>query len=141
MSQENVSIVQGIYDALQKGDIPTMLGSFDPNIHWISANNSPYADRSPYHGVNQVMEGVFMRIGTDFDGFTIHVDELLDAGDKVVMLGSYTGVVKETGRPIDAQVAHIWTMKDGKAVKWQQYLDTYQVSEARKAVASTKAPA
>ncbi len=27
-----------------------------------------------------------------------------------------------------AQVAHIWTMREGRAVKFQQYLDTLQVA-------------
>jgi ketosteroid isomerase-like protein len=130
MSQENVNVVRGIYEAFGRGDIPAVLATLDPNIEWIAANNSPYADRSPYHGVNQVLEGVFMRIGADFDGFTIKVDELLEAGDKVVMLGSYGGAVKATGKPIDAQVAHVWTITDGKAIKWQQYTDTHHLAEA-----------
>lgn len=141
MSQENVNVVRDIYEAFGRGNIPAVLATLDPNIEWIAANNSPYADRSPYHGVNQVLEGVFMRIGADFDGFTIKVGELLDAGDKIVMLGSYSGVVKATGKPIDAQVAHVWTITGGKVVKWQQYTDTHHLAEAAKQTVNVALPA
>jgi uncharacterized protein len=67
----------------------------------------------------------------DFD-VTIEVDELLDAGEKVVMLGFYTGVRKATGKRFRAQAAHIWTIVAGKAVKFQQYTDTYQLAESAK---------
>ena len=106
-----------------------MLELFDPAIEWVVAENSPLADHSPYRGLNQVVEGVFTRIGLEFPGLTIQVDELLDAGDKIVMLGRYHGVRKATGKGFQAQVAHIWTISTGKATKFQQYLDTYQVAQ------------
>jgi uncharacterized protein len=132
MSQETVNVVKSIYKAFGQGDIPAVFDLFDPAIEWIAADNSPAAEGSPYHGVNEVREGVFMRIVTEFDGFAIRVDEILDAGDKVVMLGYYLGARKATGKQIQAQVAHIWTIAAGKAVKFQQYTDTYQLAQSAK---------
>jgi ketosteroid isomerase-like protein len=127
MSQENVTLIKRLYEAFGRGDIPAVLDFFDPTIEWVAADNSPVADRSPYHGVSEVRAGVFMRVVADFD-VTIEVDELLDAGDKVVMLGYYNGVRRATGKRFRAQAAHIWTMAAGKAVKFQQYTDTYQLA-------------
>jgi uncharacterized protein len=105
---------------------------FDQDIEWIAAENSPAGPGSPYHGLNAVREGVFTRIASGYEGFTIKVDELLDAGDKVIMLGYYLGARKKTGKQFQAQVAHIWTIAEGKAVKFQQYTDTYQLAESAK---------
>ncbi len=105
------------------------LSCSDPAIKWFAAENSPLADRSPYRGLNQVVEGVFTRIGLEFPGLAIQVHELLDTGDKIVMLGRHHGVRKATGKGFHAQVAHIWTITGGKATKFQQYLDTYQVAQ------------
>ena len=129
MSQENIKIVKDIYKSFEQRDIPAVLNLFDPSIEWIAAENSPAAVGSPYHGRDEVREGVFMRIAAGFEGFTIKVDELLDAGDKIVMLGYYLGTRKATGKYFKAQVAHIWTIADGKAAKFQQYTDTYQMAE------------
>ena len=128
MSQENVNVVKRIYEAFGKGDVLAVFEQFDPNIEWIAADNSPAAVGSPYHGLEAVRDGVFSRTVSIFDGFTIRVDELLDAGDKVVMLGYYLAIHKETGKEIRAQVAHIWTVSSGKATKFQQYTDTYQLA-------------
>lgn len=98
MSKANIDVVKKIYTAFGQGNIPAVLALFDPSIEWVAAENSPLADRSPYRGLNQVVEGVFTRIGVEFPGLTIQVDELLDAGDKIVMLGRYHGVRKTTGK-------------------------------------------
>ena len=84
MSQANVNVVERIYEAFGRGDIPAVFEHFDPNIEWIAAENSPAAPGSPCRGLEAVRDGVFARIVSLFDGFTIRVDELLDAGDKVV---------------------------------------------------------
>ena len=125
----NMDTVNKIYSAFAAGNIPGVLEWFDPAIEWVAAENSPLADHSPYRGLNQVVEGVFTRIGLEFPGLAIQVDELLDAGEKIVMLGRYHGVRKATGKAFHAQVAHIWTIAAGKVTKFQQYLDTYQVAE------------
>lgn len=125
-------MVKGIYKAFGEGDIPAVFELFDPAIEWIAAENSPAAAGSPYHGLNEVREGVFMLIGADFPGMAISVDELFDAGDKIVMLGYYIGARKATGKQFRAQVAHIWTIAAGKVVKFQQYTDTYQLAESAK---------
>ena len=38
--------------------------------------------------------------------------------------------LKKNGAIIDAQAAHLWTLKDGKAIGFQQYVDTKQLDEA-----------
>ncbi len=130
MSQENVRVVRNLYESFAKGDIPAVLSSFDPNIEWIAAENSPYAGSEPYVGPTAVLENVIMRIGTDWDNFSIRVDELIDAGEKVIMLGYYSGAHKSTGKQMLTQVAHIWTLAGSKLVKFQQYTDTKQLMEA-----------
>ena len=130
MSQENINVINRIYEAFNLGNFPAVLDLLDPAVEWIAADNSPLADRSPYHGLNEVREGVFRRIAAGFSGLTIRVGELIDAGDKVVMLGFYDGVRKATGKQIHAQVAHIWTIAADKAVRFQQYTDTYQLAES-----------
>jgi ketosteroid isomerase-like protein len=130
MSQQNVDFIRALYEAFAKGDIPAVLGDFDPNIRFILADNSPYAANSPHIGPTAVLENVFMRIGAEWNNFAIRVDELIDAGEKVIMLGYYTGTYKATGKQILAQVAHIWTSEGGKAIKFQQYTDTKQLAEA-----------
>jgi ketosteroid isomerase-like protein len=73
---------------------------------------------------------VFARLGDEWDGWSLAIGELLDAGDTVVATGRYSGTYKETGGAINAQFVHVWKVRDGKAVSFQQYTDTAQVQRA-----------
>ncbi len=128
MSQENVDLIRAIYAAFAAGDVPGVLSRMSPDIVWNEAENFPYADGNPYVGPQAVLEGVFARIGAEWDGFEAAPDELLDAGDAVVALGRYRGIFKATGKRLDAQFAHVWRVADGKAAAFQQYTDTLQAA-------------
>ena len=51
-------------------------------------------------------------------------DEFLEAGDEVVVLGRYRGTAKQTGKPLDVPFVHVWSLRDGKAWRFRQFLDT-----------------
>lgn len=134
MSAENVDIVKGIYQAFATGDVPAVVGAMSPDIEWNEAENFPYSDGNPYIGPDAILGGVFARIGGEWDGFSVEPSQFLDAGDTVVMTGRYTGTYNATGRPIHAQVAHFWTLADGKVVQFQQLVDTLAVARCTGAV-------
>lgn len=125
-SRSNAQRIQSLYDSFASGDVPTVLGSFDPNIVWIEADNINYADRNPYRGPQAIAEGIFMRIGQDWNNFRVNVEQLIDGGENVVALGRYTATNKNTGQPLNAQFVHVWSLRDGKIVRFQQYADTAQ---------------
>ena len=128
MSQQNVDLIRAVYDALAAGDVPGILARLSPDVVWNEAENFPYADGNPYRGHDSILTGVFGRLGAEWEGFEVITQELLDAGDAVVVLGRYRGTCKATGRALDAQLAHVWRVADGKAVRFQQYTDTLQAA-------------
>ena len=130
MSQENVNTVRGVYEAFGRGDIPFVIAALDPKVEWLEAENFIYADNNPYISPNAVLEGVFMRIGREWDGFTVSPKEVLDAGDTVIAYGYYSGTYKKSGKHVRAQFAHFFSFRDGKVVKFQQYTDTAQFQQA-----------
>lgn len=114
--------VRSLYDAFSRGDIPTVLGSLDPEVEWIEAEGGPYPGTS--RGPEAVLHNVFMKLGTEWDGFTVTPQQLVDHGETVVMLGEYRGTYKATGKSIRIPVAHAWTVRDGKIKRFVQYTDT-----------------
>lgn len=127
---KNRDIVKALYDAFGRGDVPAVLGAFDPEIQWKEAENFLYADGNPYVGPQAVAEGVFQRIVSDVDNFSVLPERFADGGDTVVAEGRYRGTMKTTGTPVDAQFAHVWQLRDDKVVRFQQYTDTKQWSES-----------
>ena len=80
MSQQNVDLMKSLYEAFGRGDVPTVLGAMDPAIVWNEAEGFPYADKNPYVGPQAVLEGVFARLGGEWDGFAVALEEVHDAG-------------------------------------------------------------
>lgn len=130
MSAETLDLVRSIYAAFAAGDIPGVVALMSPGIVWNEAESFLYADGNPYVGPDAILAGVFARLGSEWDGFAAVPEEFLDAGDTVVVLGRYKGSNKATGRPLDAQLAHVWRVEDGKAAAFRQYTDTLQAARA-----------
>ena len=130
MSEESVNVVKGVYEAFGRGDIPAVLAALDPQVEWWEAENFIYADGNPYVGPEAVLQGVFARIGGEWEGFEVAPEEILDAGETVVGRGYYSGTYKRNGRRVRAQFAHLFTFRDGRVVKFQQYTDTAQFLKA-----------
>lgn len=129
MPSENVALIQGLYAAFGAGDVPGAVSRMSPDIVWNEAEHFPYADGNPYVGPDAILAGVFARLGGEWDGFAAVPAEYLDAGDTVVVLGRYRGTYRATGRSLDAQLAHVWRIADGKVAGFQQYTDTFQTAQ------------
>ena len=128
---DNVGVVQSMYDAFAKGDVPGVLAGLDEEVVWNEAENFPYADGNPYIGHEAVVNGVFARIGAEWEYWNLVDMSLSEMGsDKVFATGRYNAKNKRTGKSISAQFVHVWNLKDGKAIQFQQYADTKQVAAA-----------
>ena len=123
----NGYIIQGVYNAFAKGDVPAVLGAMDANISWTEAAGFPYG--GTYIGPNAILENVFMRLATEWDGFSTVPERIVDGGDTVVALGNYGGTYKKTGRSMSVPFAHVYDLRDGKIVRFVQHTDTAKVAE------------
>jgi hypothetical protein len=126
----NLDLVRDIYAAFAAGNIPAFLGKLDPQIRWNEAEGFPYCDRNPYVGPDAVVSGVFQRLGQDWQGFRVVVGEIVGGGDVVTMFGRYSARSNKTGKQLDVQCAHTWWLRGGKAVRFQQMVDTAAVGKA-----------
>jgi ketosteroid isomerase-like protein len=126
----NIQRARDLYDAFDRGDIATVLGMFDPGIEWREAEGNPFQPSgSPWIGGEAITQNLFIKIPTEFDGFTLHPQVFHDAGDTVVVELRYSGTGTATGKSLDAQVCHILKFRDGKLTSFQQFVDTAQLQE------------
>lgn len=124
---KNVDIIKGAYESFAKGDIPAVLDVLDKDVIWTEMEGFPTG--GTYVGPERVLNGVFMPLGTEWENFQAQPEEFLDAGDRVVVLGHYQGAYKATGKGMRVPFAHVWTVREGKVVKFVQFTDTLLVSK------------
>jgi ketosteroid isomerase-like protein len=119
MSQENVEIARSGYEHfLARGDV--LPGIFDPDFILDMSTFGGWPERQEYHGVAGLRE--FVRDWLEpWDDFEFHVEELLDAGDKVVAVVRQAGSSHASGVRVDMHLAHVISFRRGKQYRVEMY--------------------
>lgn len=119
---EQSDLVRNLYAAFGRGDIPTVLGALAPDAAWTESEGGPYG--GTYRGAGAILDGVFMKLGGEWDGFAAVPAQFIAEGDTVVVLGEYSGTYKATGRAFRAPFAHVWKLRDDRVATFTQITDT-----------------
>lgn len=130
MSQTNVALINSLYEAFARGDLQSVRNKMSPEIEWYEAESFPYEDGNPYVGPDDILDGVYARLTGEWDNFSEEVRSVMDAGEKIVTTGYYSGSYKPTGKTVWAQFVHVWTLRDGLVSAFDQYTDTAQFRDA-----------
>jgi len=127
----NLSVIDSAYKAFAVGNIPAVLAVMNANIVWNEAEGNAYADGNPYIGPDEVLNGVFARIGAEHEYFNLTDIKLHEmSNNQVLATLRYKAKIKNNGAEYNTQAAHLWTLKNGKVINFQQYVDTKQLADA-----------
>lgn len=127
--QQNLQAVQGIFEAFGRGDVPALLNFVAEDVRW----TIPGPDNVPYFGERQAHAGVtdfFIKIGSSVEFERFEPREFIARDERVVVLGSERGRVKQTGKTFDNDWSMVFTLRDGKVNDFFCYENTAAVSEA-----------
>ena len=128
---DNVELVKQGYQYFAEGNVEAVLELFHPEMEWNECKGFPYISGDGlFIGPNAVVQNVFAKIPENMDDFQVDIQELFGSGDRVVMVGHYKGVWKETGKEFKANATHVWTVKDEKATHFFQAVDTAEIVNA-----------
>ncbi|MCE2613844.1 nuclear transport factor 2 family protein [Flavobacteriaceae bacterium D16] len=123
--------VKKLYNAFAEGDVETVMAGFAEDIEWNEAENFIYSDGNPYVGGAAIGEGVFARLGSEWEYWNLENLQFLNVDTNMVLAtGRYKALNKASGKELDAQFAHLWTLRDSLVSSFQQYTDTKQAAEA-----------
>ena len=128
MSRENVELVERVLK--QARDDPTaFLEIVDDEARWeVSALDLPEGG-GPYRGKAGVSE-FFRRWVGGFTGWDYEVDQLIDAGDSVVIHLRQWGRGKGSGVPVTDDFWQVWTIREGKLIRRTRFPDKAAALEA-----------
>jgi ketosteroid isomerase-like protein len=116
-SKPNVAVVRGFYEAV---DVSAMLEFLDPQIDWRGPESLPWGGTFRGHdGVRKFFGIVADRIAEA----RREKQQYLDAGGRVVVLLRSIGRANG-GTVWDLPEVHVWTVSNGKAVSFENYVDT-----------------
>lgn len=122
------STLESFYAAMSTGDVPGAVALMDADVVWVESAGFIYS--GTFHGPDAVVEGVFARLGGEWDGFAAIPDYVIGEGDRGIAIGTYSGTYKATGKSFSARFAHSITAREGKIVEFEQVVDSAQVNLA-----------
>ena len=127
MSRENIDLALTAYEAWDRGDIETAFAGIDEDFEFHEDPQFPEA--GVYRG-RDAFRGYFDRFREEWEGYRVRVEEVLDSGDKVLVFTQQMARGKASGVQIDLRIAHLWTIRSGKAVRMQAYFDRAEALKA-----------
>jgi ketosteroid isomerase-like protein len=116
MAQENVEIVRGALEAYARGDLERALADTDADVVWNPAEEPPMRGLDEVRAYLQRWEGVWEELDTTPEEFT-------DAGDRVVVTIHFRGRGRGSGVEVDARSHHVYTLRDGRTVRMDEFTD------------------
>jgi ketosteroid isomerase-like protein len=134
--QANTELIRKTYAAFNAGDLQTILTYVADGARFNNQGPAvvPYAGL--YNGKEEIVR-FFQAIAESTEGGEVVAESFVAQGDRVIAVGRYRATVRSTGSKIDSPIAHDFTVRDGKVVRWEGYSDTAMVAAAHTVKAAT----
>ena len=128
MSDENLQVVQELFDSVARGDIEGALRYVRPDGEWV---NPDYAMES---GIRHGLSGVRTALTALRDSFAelrFEISEMIDVDDRVLVTGTFSGVGRTSDAAFGPQVfGSVVTLAGGQIQRYQWYLSTEEARDA-----------
>ena len=115
----DIDAIRRVYEKWALGEFGET-GIFDPEITTIWADEIP--DMSETRGISGLAAATRMWLER-FEQFSLRPDSFHEAGDRVLVLLRVVGRHHGSDVDIEWKTAHLWTMRNGKAVRLQGWRD------------------
>lgn len=124
----NIEIIQKLYRTFKDKDYLSFRQICNPNLEWVQ--NPGFPNGSTNYGANAVVDNVFEAFNRDWKSWSFQIEEYLDAGDSIIVIGFYQGTHKASGKSFRSDAAHIYDLVDSKVTKFRQFADTKVIWDA-----------
>ena len=126
MSQENVEIVRRAIAAYSRTGEPPE-GFFDPQIEvWESPELPGELAGTGYHNLARAGEALL----DSFEEWSIEPERFFDLGERILVFVRFRAKGKGSGVPVEAPLAYLYTLRDGKVIEWGLFGDRSKALEA-----------
>lgn len=124
----NIEIIQELYRTFEAKDYEAFRQICDPNLKWIQ--NQGFPNGSINYGADAVIDNVFKAFNLDWESWSFKIEEYLDAGTSVIVIGFYEGVHRVSRKSFRSDTAHVYDLVDGKVTRFRQFADTKVIWDA-----------
>ena len=128
INEANIEVLRPVYEQFAEGNFRPVTDAYGPDLEWGWSEEFP-----DIAGVERGAEGQSERMLTwlrTWEHWRVEAEEYRTNGDLVVVLTRYIGRGKGSGVDVDTPGAHLWTVRDGRAVRMVVFSDRERALEA-----------
>jgi ketosteroid isomerase-like protein len=129
MSQENVDAARAQYERWNAGDMEAWIAGFDPNAEYVSSVVAGLDGTGAYFG-HAGLRTFVAQYREAWEHFQLEPGEFIAADDRVVVVMQALGRGRESGIVVEHEFAHVWTFRNGLAVRHESYQSRAEALEA-----------
>jgi ketosteroid isomerase-like protein len=134
MSQENVEIVRRVYERYSEGDFRASADLLDPRVTLVLAHASDWGPETPEAGIYVGAEAVaaYTRdyLLKPWEDFKMKAEELVEAGDSVLVRVLQSGVGRTSGAPAELRYFTLWSFRGPKVIRIESFRERATALEA-----------
>jgi len=123
MDESALEPVRGVYASWAEGDFGSPASIFHPDVEFDRTSGDMQLDLGgPFHGIEE-MERATRTWFSAWKDFRIEAAEVIDLGDRALVLTRWGGEGRDSGVPMFGHGADVWTVRGGKVTALQMYWD------------------
>jgi ketosteroid isomerase-like protein len=120
----NIEALEPIYAEWSEGRFGTWFEVFADDYEWGFSPDFPEGAVAPDPGARGAGESGRLRAWlSPWHEWRCLAERYIPLGDQVLVLTRYLGVAKTSGLPVDQEGAHLWRLREGKAVRLEVFPD------------------
>jgi ketosteroid isomerase-like protein len=116
MAQQNVHLVVRTIERWNAGEM-VVPAAFDPDVEWLPRRA---ATEGAYRGI-EGMESFAADTREAFETFQLHLEEVLDLGERVLACGTIRFRAKQSGLETEIPFGGLVEFRDGKIARWEDF--------------------
>jgi uncharacterized protein len=122
---EDLETLRGVYDEWARGEFWNA-DVYDPEIVFVLGDSLP--DPGTYNGIEGLDKGFRGWLET-WRELRFELEELIPAGDRIVVVFRQSGIGRTSGIQTEMESGHVWTMRNGKAVRLEVHMSRAEALE------------
>jgi ketosteroid isomerase-like protein len=128
VSQQNANVVLAVVEAQRRRDWQAFARLYDPDIEWEDVSGL-WGDWGTRRGFEQV-RNAWVTWFEAFERVDFTIEDLVDAGEKVVAFIRIVGRGRSSGVVIDQRIPTVWVVRGARVVRVKGYRDDADALEA-----------
>jgi ketosteroid isomerase-like protein len=124
IESKNCQMMQDVYNSYNNHELEPVLAALSEDTEWVaigSRESLPYA--GVYRGPKEVLRYLDILADAEESNHLVP-QEFIGHGDRVIIFGEYIARVNATGVQFKTDFVHVFTLSDGKIVKFRDFYDT-----------------